>query len=70
VSCFVMMFISVMEVFGHEYNPDQWRLCIDSPKVSLNVGLLHNENRFPSVPLAHAANMKENYESIWESLTL
>ena len=26
--------------------------------------LLHNGNRFPSVPLAHAANMKENYESM------
>ena len=30
--------------------------------------LLHNGNRFPSVPFAHAANMKESYESIWESL--
>jgi hypothetical protein len=26
--------------------------------------LLHNGNRFPSVPLAHAANIKEIYESI------
>jgi len=53
-----------MEVLGHEYNPDQWRLFIDSSKVSLKVVLLHNENRFPSVPLAHAANMKESYESM------
>jgi len=28
------------------------------------VVLLHNGNRFPSVPLAHAANMKESYESM------
>jgi len=27
------------------------------------VVLLHNGNRFPSVPLAHAAKMKESYES-------
>ena len=54
---------SVMEVLGHEYNPDQWRLFIDSSKVSLKLVLLHNGNRFPSVPLAHAANMKESYES-------
>ena len=54
----------VMEVLGHEYNPDQWRLFIDSSKVSLKVVLLHNRNRFPSVPLAHAANMKESYESM------
>ena len=55
---------SVMEVLGHEYNPDQWHLFIDSSKVSLKVVLLHNGNRFPSIPLAHAANMKENYENM------
>jgi len=32
--------------------------------VSLKIVLLHNGNRFPSVPLAHAANMKESYESM------
>jgi len=56
-----------MEVLGHEYNADQWRLLIDSSKVSLKVVLLHNGKTFPSVPLAHAANRKESYESIWES---
>ena len=55
---------SITEVLGHEYNPDQWRLFTDSSKVSLKVALLHNRNRFPSVPLAHAANMKESYESV------
>ena len=68
---------SIMEVLGHEYNPDQWRLFIVSSKVSLKVALLHsgnrfllkvvllhNGNRFLSVPLAHAANVKESYESI------
>jgi hypothetical protein len=55
---------SVVEVLGHEFNPDQWRLFIESSKVSLKVVLLHNRNKFPSVPLAHAANMKESYESM------
>ena len=32
--------------------------------MSLKVVLLHNGNKFPSVPLAHAANMKESYESM------
>jgi len=54
----------IMEVLGHEYNPDQWHLFIDSSKVSLTVVLLHNGNRFPSIPLAHATNMKETYESM------
>ena len=55
---------SVMEVLGHECNPDQWRLFIDSSKVSMKEVLLHNGNKFPSIHLAHAANMKESYESI------
>jgi hypothetical protein len=55
---------SVMAVLGHEYNPDLWRLFTDSSKASLKVVLLHNRNRFPSVPLAHAGNMKESYESM------
>jgi len=53
-----------MEVLGHEYNPDQWHLFIDSSKVSLKLVLLHNRNRFPSVPLAHVANIKETYKNI------
>ena len=55
---------SVMEVLGHEYNPDQWRLFIDSSKASLKVVLIHKGNRFPSVPLAHASNMKASNESM------
>ena len=55
---------SVMEVLGHEYNPDQWRFFTDSSKVNLKAVLLHNGNKFPSVPLAHAADVKESYESM------
>ena len=54
----------ITEVLGHEYNPDQWRLFIDSSKVGLQLVLLHDGNKFPSVPLAHAAKMKESYESM------
>jgi hypothetical protein len=54
---------SLMEVLGHEYNPDQWRLFTDSSKVSLKVVLLHSGNRFPSIPLAHATNIKKSYDS-------
>jgi len=32
---------SVTEVLGNECNPDQWRLFIESSKVSLKVVLLH-----------------------------
>jgi len=55
---------SITEVLGHEYNPDQWSLFTDLSKVNLKVVLLHNGNRFPSFPSAHAANTKESYESM------
>jgi len=61
---FCCVVCSVMEVLGHEFNPDQWRLFIDMSKVSLKVVLLHNGNKFPSVPLAHAASTKESYKSM------
>jgi hypothetical protein len=37
---------------------------IDSSKVSLKAVHLHNGNNFPSVTLAHTANMKEPYENM------
>ena len=55
---------SVVEELNHKYDRNEWRLFIDSSKVSLKAVLLHNGNKFPSVPLAHAANMKETYESM------
>jgi len=55
---------SVMEFLGHEFNPDQWRLFIDSSKVSLKVFYSTTEIKFPSIPLAHSANMKKRYESM------
>jgi len=55
---------SVMEVPGYECKPDEGRFFIDWSKVSLKVVLLHNGNKFPSVPLVHAANTKESYESM------
>jgi hypothetical protein len=58
-----------MEVFDHEYNPHQWRLFIDSSNVSFKVVLHHNGNRYPSVPLDHAANVKANLEHFGSSST-
>ena len=33
---------------------DEWRLFIDSSKVSIKAVLLHNGNVLPSIPVAHA----------------
>ncbi|UYV82854.1 hypothetical protein LAZ67_22001095 [Cordylochernes scorpioides] len=51
-----------MKAFVHD--TEEWRLFVDSSKISLNAVLLHNGNKFPSVPIAHASNMKETYENM------
>ena len=45
-----------------QYQPEDWRLFIDSSKRSLKYVLLHNDNRFASVHLAHLTTLKEKYE--------
>jgi hypothetical protein len=55
---------------GCEYVSDEWRLFIDSSKASLKAVLLHNGNQKPSVPVAHAAGLKETYESMETLLKL
>ena len=61
---------SVMKVLSLERNPGRWLQFIDSSKAYLKVVLLHKGYRFLSVPLTHSAYMKENHESIWESLSM
>ncbi|CAG9789605.1 unnamed protein product [Diatraea saccharalis] len=46
------------------YSPDQWRLFIDSSKISLKAVLLHNGNEFPSVPLAHGVHLEALLEFV------
>jgi hypothetical protein len=53
-----------MEALGHQHNTPEWRLFIDSSEFNLKAVLLHNGNKYPSVPLAHAVNMKESYENM------
>ncbi|GFW44496.1 uncharacterized protein TNCV_1749251 [Trichonephila clavipes] len=54
---------SLLETFGIEHSPIEWRLFIDSSKASLKVVLLHNGNKFPSIPVAPSASMKETHEN-------
>lgn len=46
------------------HDPSDWRLFIDSSKLSLKAVLLHNGNKLPSIPIAHAVHMKENYSNM------
>ena len=43
------------------YDRTEWRLFIDSSKLSSKAVLLHNGNCLPSVPIGYAVHMKETY---------
>ena len=47
-----------------QYQPEEWRLFIDSSKRSLKAVLVHNGNQFASIPLAHSTTLKEKYEAV------
>jgi hypothetical protein len=46
------------------YDPNDWRLFIDSSKKSLKAVLLHNGNKFASIPVANSIHLKETYEHL------
>ena len=48
----------------NDYNPEEWRLFIDSSKYSLKVVLLHNGNVLGSIPVAHSTKLKETYDAV------
>lgn len=62
--CFCHDIIGLFAEFGESHDPAEWRLFIDSSKLSLKAVLLHQGNEKPSVPVAHAVDMKETYESM------
>ena len=46
------------------YGPTEWRLFIYSSKASLKCVLLHNGNRYASIPIDHFVHLKETYENM------
>lgn len=49
---------------GVTYDATQWRIFIDASKRSLKAVLLHNGNKYASVPVAHSVQLKETYENM------
>jgi len=41
-----------------------WRLLIESSKLSLKAVILHNGNTLPSIPVGHSVHNKESYENM------
>ena len=62
--CFCTDIDGLMSELGYKHEVDEWRLFIDSGKISLKAVLIHNGNQKPSVPLAHAVGMKETFQSM------
>jgi len=56
--------IGLLKIKIPNYRPEAWRLFIDSSKISLKCVLLHNSNRFTSIPTAHSTKLKEEHDNI------
>ena len=57
-----------MRAIGHEHQTENWRLFIDSNKVSLKAILFHSGNEYPSLLVAHATSTKECFDVMQLSL--
>ncbi|KAL7868607.1 hypothetical protein SRHO_G00100550 [Serrasalmus rhombeus] len=62
--CFCNNMAGLFEAIGITCNPNEWRLFIDSSCKSLKAVLLHNGNKYPSLPVAHSVHLKEEYTSV------
>ena len=62
--CFCHNVTGLFQEIGIDCNPNEWRLFIDSSSRSLKAVLLHNGNKYPSLPLAHSVHLKEDYNSV------
>lgn len=54
----------LMSAMNIEYNPEEWRIFIDSSKKSLKAVLLYYDNTIKPVPIAYGIDTKESYDSI------
>ena len=53
-----------MQTLNIKHIPLDWRLFVDSSKLSLKAVLLHNGNTLPSIPVGHLVHNKESYEKM------
>lgn len=62
--CYCNEVTGLFEKIGIPCISFDWRLFIDSSSKSLKAVLLHNENQWPSLLLAHSVMLKENFDSV------
>lgn len=66
--CFCMDIPGLFKELGQSYDATEWRLFIDSNKDSLKAVLLNIKNEKPSIPIGHAVDTKETYQTMAELL--
>ena len=62
--CYCKDVEGLFRAVGKEHDPTEWRLFIETSTKSLKGVLLHNGNKYPSLPLAYSLQMKENHENV------
>lgn len=62
--CFCNDIKGLFDVMNTAYDRNEWRLFIDGSKYSLKAALLHIGNKKPSIPIAHAVQTKECYDTM------
>lgn len=68
--CYCKDISQLFTVMHQPFDPDEWRLFIDGGKNSIKAVLLHNGNLKPSVPVAFAIGLKEEYPTMKNILQL
>ena len=54
----------LMQTLNNNHIPLDWRLFIDSSKLSLKAVLLHNGNTLPSISVGHSVHNKKSCENM------
>ena len=62
--CYCNNVSALFQSIGMIHDQTNWRLFTDSSKESIKAVLLHNGNRYPSVPVAYSTTPKETYYNL------
>lgn len=68
--CYCYDIANLFSIMKQTLDPSEWRLFIDGCKTSIKAVLLFNGNTKPSVPVAYAVGLKEEFEVLGKMLTL
>ena len=62
--CYGNDVFALFQSIGMIHDQTNWRLFVNSSKESIKAVLLHNGNRYPTVPVAYSTTLKETYYNL------